>query len=147
MVCEVIFQTVSNCVGFLGRSNLRPKGPWIVAGDFGPFLSSRDFAVGHIAWGVTSVLPIFVSHRSITYLRVIRLTDFVTQLTTVLRAAFIVTCHKFLSFHLCFNSRSRPGRSLFISERVTLLVDNLYAEATEVVKSRTALSASTPVLI
>jgi hypothetical protein len=33
--------------------------------------------------------------------------------------------------------------SLFISESVTLLVDNLHAEAIEVVKSRAALSAFT----
>jgi hypothetical protein len=47
---------------------------------------------------------------------------------------------------LCFNKRSSPGRS-FISESVTLLVDILYAEAIEAVKSRAALSASTPDLI
>jgi hypothetical protein len=34
-----------------------------------------------------------------------------------------------------------------MSESVTLLVDNLYAKAIEVVKSRAALSASTPELI
>jgi hypothetical protein len=36
---------------------------------------------------------------------------------------------------------------LFISESVILLVDSLYAEAIEAVKSRAALSASTPELI
>jgi hypothetical protein len=36
---------------------------------------------------------------------------------------------------------------LFISERVILLVDSLYAEAIEAVKLRAALSASTPELI
>jgi hypothetical protein len=34
-----------------------------------------------------------------------------------------------------------------MSESVTLLVNNLYAEATEAVKSRAALSASIPELI
>jgi hypothetical protein len=42
--------------------------------------------MGQIAWGVTSVLFIFVSHRSSAFLRVIRLIDFVTQLTAVLHA-------------------------------------------------------------
>jgi hypothetical protein len=40
-----------------------------------------------------------------------------------------------------------PGRSLFISKSIILLVDNLYAEATEAIKSRAALLASTPELI
>jgi hypothetical protein len=42
--------------------------------------------MGHIAWGVTSVLRIFVSHRSSAFLRVIRLIVFVTKLTAVLHA-------------------------------------------------------------
>jgi hypothetical protein len=39
--------------------------------------------MGQIAWGVTSVLLTFVSHRSSAILRVIRLIDFLTQLTDV----------------------------------------------------------------
>jgi hypothetical protein len=39
--------------------------------------------MGHILWGVTSQLLIFVSHRSSAFFRVIRLICFVTQLTTV----------------------------------------------------------------
>jgi hypothetical protein len=58
-----------------------------------------------------------------------------------------VSCHNFHSLHLCFNSRSRPGMSLFMSESVSLVVDNLYAEAIEAAKSRAGLSASTPELI
>jgi hypothetical protein len=42
--------------------------------------------MGQIAWGVTSVLPSFVSHCSSSLLRVIRLYDFMTQLTAVLHA-------------------------------------------------------------
>jgi hypothetical protein len=90
--------------------------------------------MGQIAWGVTSVLLIFVSHRSSVFLRVIHLIDFVTQLTAVLHAGSLVSCHNFLSLRLCFNSRSRSEISLFMSEIVTLLVANLYAEAIEVVK-------------
>jgi hypothetical protein len=100
--------------------------------------------MGHIARGVTSELPNFFSHRSIAFLWAICLIDFVIQLGAVLHAGSLVSCHNFLIFRLCFNSRSRPGRSLFISESVTFLVDNLYAEATEAVKSRAALLASTP---
>jgi hypothetical protein len=38
------------------------------------------------------VLFIFVSHRSSAFLRVIRLIDFVTQLTAVLHAGSLVSC-------------------------------------------------------
>jgi hypothetical protein len=82
--------------------------------------------MGHIAWGVTSVLLIFVSHRSSAFLEVIRLIVFVTQLTAVLHAGALVSCHSFLSLCLCFNKWSKPGRSLLMSRRVTLLVDSLY---------------------
>jgi hypothetical protein len=87
------------------------------------------------------VLPIYVSHRSSAVLRVIRPIDFVIQLIAVLYAGYLVSCHNFLSHFLCFNKRSKPGRALFISESVTLLVDSLYAEAIDAVKSRAALSA------
>jgi hypothetical protein len=103
--------------------------------------------MGQITWGVTSVLPIFVSHRSTAFLWVIRLIEFVTQLTAVLHAGAFVSRQNFLSLRLCFNSRSRPGISLFMSESVTLLVASLYAKSIEAVKSRAALSASTPELI
>jgi hypothetical protein len=33
--------------------NLRPVAPWMAVGALGPSLFSRDFAMGHIAWGVT----------------------------------------------------------------------------------------------
>jgi hypothetical protein len=39
--------------------NLRPEGPWIAVGALGPSLFRRDFAMGQIAWGVTSVLTYF----------------------------------------------------------------------------------------
>jgi hypothetical protein len=93
---------------------------------------------------VTSQFPILVSHRSRAFLRVIRLTVFVTPLTAVLRAGSRVSCHNCLSLCLCFNGRSSPGRSLFKSETVILLVESLYAEAIEAANSRAALSASTP---
>jgi hypothetical protein len=38
------------------------KGPRITDGAFGPPLFARDFAIGHIACGVTSQFAIFVSH-------------------------------------------------------------------------------------
>jgi hypothetical protein len=78
--------------------------------------------MGQIAWGVTSVLLIFVSHCLSAFLWVIRVIDFVTQLTAVLPAGSLISCHNFLSLRLCFNSRSRAGRSLFMSESVILLV-------------------------
>jgi hypothetical protein len=45
------------------------------------------------------------------------------------------------------NNQSKPGRSLFMFETITLLVDNLYAKATEAVKSCAALLASTSPVI
>jgi hypothetical protein len=85
------------------------------------------------------VLLIFLSHRSSAFLGVIRLTDFVTQLTTVLQTGSLISCHNFLSLRLRFNSQSRPGMSLFMSEIINLLVASLNAEAIEAVKPRSAL--------
>jgi hypothetical protein len=92
---------------------------------------------------MTSALLIFVSHLSSAFLRVIRLIAIETQLTTVLHAGFLISCHNFRNLCLCFNNRSKPGRSLLRSKSVILLVDSLYAEAIEAEKSRAALSAST----
>jgi hypothetical protein len=119
----------------------------MAVGALGPSLFTRDFTMGHIASGVILALHILVSHRSSAFFRVIFLIDLVTQLTAVLHAGSLVSCHNFRILCLCYNKRSRPGRSLFISDRVTFLFDNLYAEATEAVKSRATLSASTFELI
>jgi hypothetical protein len=111
MVCELILQSAI-ALAFYHERNIRPEGSWIAVGALDPSFFSRDFAVGHIAWGVTSELPNF-SHRSSANLRVIRLIGFVTQLTAVSHAGSIVSCHNFLTLRLCFSSRSRPGyRSL-----------------------------------
>jgi hypothetical protein len=82
--------------------------------------------MGQITWSVTSVLPIFISHHSSNFLWVIRLTDFVTQLTAVLHAGSLVACHNFLSLRLCFNSRSRPGISFFMSESAKKLINKWF---------------------
>jgi hypothetical protein len=66
---------------------------------------------------------------------------FVTKLTAVLQAGSLFSCHNFLSLCVCFNSRSKPGMLVFTSEILTLLVDNLYADAIEAVNSRAALLA------
>jgi hypothetical protein len=76
-----------------------------------------------------------------------RLIDFETQLNSFLHNGSLVSCHNLLILVLYFNSRSRPGRSLFNSNKVILLVDSLYAEATEALKLQSALSASIPELI
>jgi hypothetical protein len=39
----------------------------MAVGSLGPSLFVRDFAMGHIAGGVSSVFASFVSHRSIQY--------------------------------------------------------------------------------
>jgi hypothetical protein len=76
-----------------------------------------------------------------------RLIDFEIRLTAVLHPGSLASCHSFLILFSYFNNRSSPGRSLFKSAKVILLVDSLYAKAIEVVKARGALSASTPELI
>jgi hypothetical protein len=96
---------------------------------------------------VTSELPVLFSHRSSAFLRVIRLIDFVTQLTAVLHAGSLASTHNFLSLCLCYINRSKAWSSLFMFESVTLLVGHLYAETIEAVEWRAALSASTPDLI
>jgi hypothetical protein len=45
-------------------SKMGSKGPRITDGTFGPPLFARDFAISHIACGVTSQVAIFVSHHS-----------------------------------------------------------------------------------
>jgi len=101
------------------------KGPWIAIGAFGP----SHFATGQIGWGVTSHFPIFVSHRSSTFLRVSLLTVLVTQLTSVLHTGSLVSCHNSFSFRFCSRNWYKPARSLFRSERVILFVVSLYTEA------------------
>jgi hypothetical protein len=80
--------------------NLRTEGAWMAVGALGQSLFRRDFAMGQIAWGVTSLLPIFVSNRSSAFLRIIRLIDFVTQLIAVLHAGSLVSSHNFLRLRL-----------------------------------------------
>jgi hypothetical protein len=89
----------------------------------------------------------FVSYHSSAFFRVMHLIDFETKLTAILHPGSLVSCHNFLILFLYFNSRSKPGRSLFNSDKAILLVDSLYAEAVEAIKARAALSASTPKLI
>jgi hypothetical protein len=81
-----------------------------------------DFAMGHIAGGVSSVFASFVSYCSSAFFWVMRLIDFETQLSAFLHPESLVSCHNFLILFLYFNSRSRPGRSLFNSDTVILLV-------------------------
>jgi hypothetical protein len=64
--CGVNWISKQSAIAFAfsdGR-NLRPEALWIAVSALCPSLVRRDFAMGHIAWGVTSALPIFVSHRS-----------------------------------------------------------------------------------
>jgi hypothetical protein len=106
-----------------------------------PFFES-DFTIGHIDWGLTSQFAIFDCHLLSTLFRTILLTFRVTQVTALLHAGSLVSCHNFLIFLLCFNRRSRPAILYFRSKIVVLLVDILYAEVIRTAKSRATLSAS-----
>jgi hypothetical protein len=101
-----------------------PRGPWTVVGTFGLALFISDFSRGHIASGVTSQFPTFASYRFSAFLRIINLTVLVIQLTAILHAGSWVTCHSFLHLSFCYSRLSIPGRSLFRSESVSLLVDS-----------------------
>jgi hypothetical protein len=125
----------------------RLKRPWMAVGALSSSLFVRDFAMGHIAWGATSVFASFVSHRTSASFRGMRLIAFETQFTAVLHVGSLVSCHNFLIIFIYFNNRSRPGRSLFNSDKVIIPFDSRYAEVTEAVKARPNLSASTQELI
>jgi hypothetical protein len=88
-----------------------------------------------------------VSHRSSAFLWVIRLMILATNLTAVLHPESRVIWQSFLNFCSCFTRRSKPSRSLFRSKSVVLLVYSLCDEAIEAIKSRGALSASSPELV
>jgi hypothetical protein len=107
-------------LAFSDEWNLRPEGPRIAVGALGPSLFRRGIAMGHIAWGVISELPNFVSHRSS------HSSDwFRDPVNCNFTCWILVSCHNFLVLCLCFIIWSEPGRSLFMSESVILLVDNL----------------------
>jgi hypothetical protein len=116
-----------NWLAFPNRWNLRPKGPCIVVGAFGPFLLIRDFTIGQIALSVISKFPILVFYHSSSFLWVIHLMVLVTQLTVVLHAGSWVLCQNVLNFWFWFKKLSKTGRLLFKFESMTLLVDSLYA--------------------
>jgi hypothetical protein len=67
----------------------------------------------------------------------------VAPLNALSYAGSRVTFHCFLT---CFNRLSRPGISLLKSENVILLVDSMYAETIEAVKSWAALSTSSELI-
>jgi hypothetical protein len=48
------FKQSAVALAFSGGWNIRPEGPWIIIGVLGSSLHRRDFAMGQIAWGVTS---------------------------------------------------------------------------------------------
>lgn len=88
-------------------------------------------------------LTVFFPHFSISFLRVIFITVFLTQLTANLHGGSLVSCHRFRRVFSCLIIRWNPGRSwFFMSKSVTLHDDSLNAEAREAVKLRAALSAS-----
>jgi hypothetical protein len=89
--------------------------------------------MGQVAWGVSSELAIFYSHRLSAPLQVMRLIIFEIQLNAFYTLDPWFLFHSFLNLFLCFSNLSKPGISLFNAENLTLLVDSLYAEAMEAV--------------
>jgi hypothetical protein len=114
---------------------------------FCPSLFISDFAIGHIAWGVTPQFPAFVSHCSNAFLRVIHLRLLATHLNAVLGTESRVSCHSSLNLRLCFSTPSTEGILLFRYETAIWVVDSLYAKIIKVIMSRNHTSASSPKLI
>jgi hypothetical protein len=86
----------------------------------GQSLFRRDCAMGQRAWSVTSVL---LFSPPFTCLFTGRSSDwFRAQLTVVLHSGSLVSFHNLPSLCSCFNNWSRQGKSLFMSESVTLLI-------------------------
>jgi hypothetical protein len=121
---------------------------------FDSSLFTRNLAMDHLAWDVISELRNLVSRRSSIFQRIIRVIVLGTQWTSflfVVRAP-LVACHNYLSPCLCFNKWSKPSRSLFRSETITLLVDNthiyiyiyIFRERERERESCTVVSASFP---
>jgi hypothetical protein len=132
-------------LAFSNRRNLKLEGPSSISSWCLWSIPLYDgFRNGPYSLRCDIRVTLFVSHRSSAFLPSIRLIVFATQLTADLHAGPQVSCHNFLIPCFCCNKRSKPGRSLFRFESVTFLVDNLYGEAIEAVKSRAALLASTP---
>jgi hypothetical protein len=80
------------------------KGPWIANGAFGPPLFMRNFAIGHIDWGVTFQFANLVSHLSSDLFQTIFPIFGVTEFIAVLHAGSLVSCHNFLSLYPSVNN-------------------------------------------
>jgi hypothetical protein len=89
----------------------------------------------------------FFSHLSIAFSRINLWIVLVTQSSAVLHAGSLASCHNLRSLRLSCRKLSKPESALFRSERVSLRVDSLYAEAIEAVKAVAAFSASSIVSI
>jgi hypothetical protein len=100
------------CCFYQLNKTWRPKGPEIDDGACGQPLLVRDFAICHIAWGVTSQFDIFVSHRSNALFWVTLLTVLVT-LTAGLHVGSVVSCHNFPRF--VYASIDNLGQAVYIS--------------------------------
>jgi hypothetical protein len=143
MVCELIFLAVSNFILFLEW--MKFKAWWAMNRSWCPWFIQLKKGFRNGPNSLRCEVSVTYFFTLFTFLlRVIHLLVFVTQLTAVIYAGSLISCHNFLCLGLCFNSRFTSGRFLLISESVTLVVASLYAEATENIVSRAALSASTP---
>jgi hypothetical protein len=117
------------------------KGPRIIDDSFGPPFLARDLAISHIVWGVTSQFANFVFYLWVLFSGpIIWYFEWPSLLPFACR--FLVSCHNFMSYFFSFNNRSRPDISCYRSNIAVFLVDCLYAEAIETVKSRAFLSSS-----
>jgi hypothetical protein len=97
---------------------------------------------------MTSQFPILLFHHSVAFLCTIFLMVFMIYLATVLHSVWILGFVPQVSQpFFCFSKWSILGGWLSRSGSLSLLIDNLYAEAMDSVKSCTTLSASSHQLI
>jgi hypothetical protein len=144
---ELIFYRVSDFVSFVWRMKFRAGST--MNGGWCSWSIPLHEGLRNRSWSLRcgSQFPILFSQRSSAFLRVNRRIYFATRLIAGLHAGSQVSCDNFLNLRFCFNRQSNPGISLFRVESLILLVDSLFAEAVEAVKSRAALSASFPELM
>jgi hypothetical protein len=83
-----------------------------------------------------AALDTLVSYYMSSYLRFLSPVAFESQSNLSLLSGFLVLCHSLHRHFLRFSITTKPGRSLFVSESITLQVDSLHAAALETVHSR-----------
>jgi hypothetical protein len=121
-----------------------PRGPWRVAGAFGPFLFYKRFCSRSQSLRCDLTVAYFCFAPLECHLTGHSSDDFGDQIKCRFICWIPGYLPQLLKLCLCSSRLSRPGSLLFRSKNVILLVESLYAEVIEAVKMRATLSALPP---